>query len=319
MKKLAFIFIVLMTMTSFAQFKMPKKKDWEISNTKPIVVLQLDEDDKNAAIFNNYVKKYAEEIFGTSRIEKYLNKKEFDKFIKGNKEKYNFIGFKYHLKEPFTFTNVFFGICGKAFMINGGYLMTYNYNYDEKKSTFFKTKFQLISEADIKFALKSFKTNIEKGVQQEDLSMSEMMKQSKNTSLKSMNPNSNKLKELTLLIDKDMLSEEMVKQFKSEYNYKYEFVDKARIEKTMLENEKGYAFMYEHYKPLSIRHSDDIFEYHYYSILYYIYSSENYEQLFFYVPDVTSPLENRFKVGGTKKENMLTNDDYVKDLNSVIE
>ena len=84
-----------MTMTSFAQFKMPKKTDWEIANTKPIVVLQLDEGDKNAAIFNNYVKKYAEEIFGTSRIEKYLNKKEFDKFIKGNKEKYNFIGFKF--------------------------------------------------------------------------------------------------------------------------------------------------------------------------------------------------------------------------------
>ncbi len=77
--------------------------------------------------------------------------------------------------------------------------------------------------------------------------------------------------------------------------------------------------MYEHYQPLSRRHSDDICEYHYYSILYYIYSSENYEQLFFYVPDVTSPLENRFKVGGTKKENMLTDDDYVKDLNSVIE
>ena len=316
MKTLFSSILLLLVTISTAQFKLPKKKDWEIANTKPIVVLQLDEDDKNAANFNPFIKKYVEEIFGASRVEKYLTEKEFNKFIKGNKEKYNFIGFKYQTKAPFTYTNIFFGICGKAFMINGGYLMTYNYNYDEKKSTFFNTKFQLISEADIKFALKTFKTNIENGAQQEDLSMSEMIKQSKNTSLKSMNPNANKLSSLTLLIDKDMFGENYVKQFKSEYKYKYEFVDRARIEKAILENEKGYAFIYEHFKPMAGKKSDDFVEYRYYSILYYIYSAENYEQLFFYVPNVSS---GSLFGGGVKEEDMVSNDEYVKKLNSVIE
>ncbi|MDD3005884.1 hypothetical protein [Flavobacterium sp.] len=317
MKTLFSSILLFFVAISVAQFKLPKKKDWEIANTKPIVVLQLDEDDKNAANFNPYIKKYVEEVFGASRVEKYLTEKEFNKFIKGNKEKYNFIGFKYQTKAPFTYTNIFFGICGKAFMINGGYLMTYNYNYDEKKSTFFNSKFRLISEADIKFALNTFKTSIENGVKQEDLSMGDMIKQSKNSSLKSMNPNSNKLKDLTLLIDKDMLSEDYVKQFKSEYKYKYEFVDKARIEKAMLENEKGFAFIYEHFKPMAGKKSDDFVEYRYYSILYYIYSAENYEQLFFYVPNVSSG--SLFGSGGVKKEDMVSNDEYVKRLNSVIE
>lgn len=52
MKKLISIFILLMTISSFAQFKLPKKADWEIANTKPIILLQLPADDSNAEIFN---------------------------------------------------------------------------------------------------------------------------------------------------------------------------------------------------------------------------------------------------------------------------
>jgi hypothetical protein len=313
------ILLLLVTISS-AQFKLPKKADWEIANTKPIIVLQLDEDDINSLSFNPYIKKYAEEIFGADRIEKYLTKKEFNKFIKGNKEKYNFIGFKYMTKAPFTYTNIFFGISGKAFMTNNGYLLSYNYNYDEKKSTFFKTKFQLISEADIKFALTTFKNSIDNGALQEDLSMGEMIKQSKNMSLKTMNPKTSNLKDLILLIDESLLSEDYIKQFKTEYKYKFEFVDKARIEKAVLENEKGYAFVYEHFKPMAGKKSDEFVEYRYYSILYYIYSTENYDQLFFYVPKVSAGgLGKLIGTGGLKQEDMVSDDEYVKKLNSVIE
>lgn len=313
MKTLFSSILLLFVTFSFAQFNIPKKVDWETANTKPIVVLQLDEDDINASNFNPYIKKYVEEVFGTSRVEKYLTKKEFNKFIRGNKEKYNFIGFKYNTNK-FTYTNIYFGICGKGFMVNGGYLMTYNYNYDEKKSSFFKTKFQLISEADIKFALTTFRSTIEKGVLQDEMSMGEMMKQSKNSTLKSMNPTANKLSTLTLLIDKDMFSEDYINQFKSEYKYKYEFVDRSRIEKAILENEKGYAFIYEHYKPMAGKETKDFVEYRFYTILYYIYSAENYEQLFLYVPSMKG-----IRLGGLKKEEMVSEDEYVKRLNSVIE
>lgn len=321
MKTLFSSILLFFVAISAAQFKLPKKLDWEIANTKPIVVLQLDEDDKNAANFNPFIKKYVEEIFGASRVEKYLTEKEFNKFIKGNKEKYNFIGFKYNTKPPFTYTNIFFGICGKAFMINDGYLITYNYNYDEKKSTFFKSKFQLISEADIKFALSSFKTYIVNGANYdgEDVSLGDAMKYSKNATLKSMNPNANKLSSLTLLIDKDMFGEDYVKQFKSDYKYKYEFVDRARIEKAILENEKGYAFVYDNFRPLAGKNSNDFVEYRYYTILYYIYSAEDYEQLFFYIPKSSGGGGGIMFRGGVKAEEMVSDDDYVKKLNSVIE
>ncbi|RBA29666.1 hypothetical protein [Flavobacterium tibetense] len=321
MKTLFSSILLLLVTISSAQFKLPKKTDWEIANTKPIIVLQLDENDKNAANFNPYIKKYVEEVFGASRIEKYLTEKEFNKFIKGNKEKYNFIGFKYNTKAPFTYTNIFFGICGKAFMINSGYLMTYNYNYDAKKSTFFKTKFQLISEADIKFALTTFKNTIDNAMnfENDDFSMSEGMKYSKEATLKSMNPNASKLSNLTLLIDKEMFSEDYIKQFKSEYKHKYEFVDRVRIEKAILDNEKGYAFVYEHFKPMAGKRSDEFVEYRYYTILYYIYSSENYEQLFFYVPKSVGGSPFAIRIGGVKKDEMVGKDEYVKRLNSVIE
>lgn len=82
MKKVFSLLVFLLTTLSFSQFKAPKKKDWEIANTKPIVILQLDDDNENAAVYNSSIKKYAEEYFGAHRIEKYLPKKEFDKFIK---------------------------------------------------------------------------------------------------------------------------------------------------------------------------------------------------------------------------------------------
>lgn len=320
MKKLTSIFILLMTISSFAQFKLPKKADWEIANTKPIVVMQLDEDDENAATFNPNIKKYVEEIFGAERVHEYLKEKDFKKFIKKNKEKYNYIGFNYVHKKaidnPFAFTSIFFGICGKAFMMGDGSLITYHYQYDKENSSFFKTKFQVITESDIKFAIGTFKKSIVNGLEQEDLSMKEMIKKSKETSLKSMNPNSNELKDLTLLIDKDVLSEEHINQFKTEYNYKYEIVSHERIEQAILNNEKGFAFTYEHFKPLAKKDNIGALTIRYAARLFYIYSAEDYKQMFFYVPKTSSM---GFRAGGVKKEDMVSMDEYVEKLNSVIE
>ncbi len=318
MKKLTLIFISLLTISSFAQFNMPKKADWEIANTKPIVVMQLDADDENAATFNPNIKKYVEEVFGAERIEKYLTEKDFNKFIKGNKEKFNYIGFSYRTNK-FYYTNLYFGICGKSFMMGDGRLVSHNYLYDEDRSSFFKTKFQLITESDIKFAIGVFKTTIENGVQQEDLSFKELMKKSKEVTLKTMNPNAKSLKDLTLLINKDIVNDDLINQFKSNYKYKFEIVENSRIEEVILNNEDGYAFTYEYFKPLAKKDNVGDLTINYAARLIYIYSAKNYDQIFSYVPKEMTGGKGISFNAGFKKEEMVSKEEYVKKLNSVIE
>ncbi len=68
MKTLFSSILLLLVTISTAQFKIPKKVDWEIANTKPILLLQLPDSDPNAQIFNSNLKKYVEQYFGASRI-----------------------------------------------------------------------------------------------------------------------------------------------------------------------------------------------------------------------------------------------------------
>jgi len=315
MKKIFSILLLFVLSFSFSQFKLPQKMDWEIAKTIPIVILQLDESDENASVYNTSIKKYAEEFFGADRIEKYLSEKEFKKFIKGNKEKYNFIGFEYNKRKSLWFTQLYFGITGKVFMINNGFLMSYNYNLDEEKSTFFKSTFQIISEADIKFVLGTFKSDIESGIEKGDVSLKSLMKESKDVTLKDLNPNSAELKDLNLLIDKDLVDDNFINQFKNEYKFKYELVDRNRIESAILSNEKGVAFTYEYYKPLAGKTKTDNFETSYYAIMLYIYKAEDYSQLFSYIPDMS--IYGTFS--NTKSVSLVDYKDYVSKLNSVIE
>lgn len=77
MKTLFSSILLLLATISTAQFKIPKKVDWEIANTKPILLLQLPDSDPNAQIFNSSLKIYVEQYFGASRISQYLQPKEF--------------------------------------------------------------------------------------------------------------------------------------------------------------------------------------------------------------------------------------------------
>jgi hypothetical protein len=306
MKKLISIFILLITFSSFAQFKLPKKADWEIANSKPIIILQLDEDDENAAVFNPNIKKYSEEIFGAERVEKYLTTKEFYKFIKGNKGKYNFIGFKANKSSnDGWFTSLYFGICGKAFMINNGFLLMQNYNVDNKKSTFLKTEFKQLSEADIKFALKAFKSQIEYGIQNPDMySMKEMIANGKK-SPKELNPRAEELKNLTLLIDKNLVGKNFENEFTNKYKYSFEFVERTRIDQAILDDE-NVAFISE-YVTLSSNGS--------FVSLLYIYNAKDCLNIYTYIPEKTG----YFLIDSVKA---LTTDfsiNYLKKLNSAIE
>lgn len=306
MKKLASIFILLMTFSSFAQFKLPKKADWEIANTKPIIVLQLDEDDENAVVFNPNIKKYVEEIFGVQRVEKYLSEKEFNKFIKGNKEKYNFIGFKTNKSSSDGwFTSIYFGICGKAFMVNNGFLLMQNYNIDNKKSTFLKTEFKQLSEADINFAIKAFKSQIDYGIQNPDMySMKEMIANGKK-SPKELNPRAKELKNLTLLIDKNLVGKNFENVFTNKYKYSLEFVESTRIDQAILNNE-NVAFINE-YVTLT---SNGTFV-----SLLYIYNAKDCFYIYTYIPEKSG----YFLIDAAKALTTDFSENYLNRLNSAIE
>lgn len=212
-----------------------------------------------------------------------------------------------------SFTQLYFGISGKAFMFNGGYLMSHEFDINKEKSTLFKTSFYVISESDIKFVLGTFKNQVESNIDKEDVSIRTLIKESNNSSLKDLNPNSNELKDLKLLIDKDLSDQTVIQQFKEEYKYEYELVDRDRIETAILSNEKGVAFIYEFFKPLPYFKNSNL---NYYTNLFYIFKAEDYSQLFFYVIN-----KNKSLPVSTSKGRTLVGDnkEYLSNLNSVID
>lgn len=306
----SFILLLLVTISS-AQFKLPKKADWELANTKPIVILQLDENDENAAVYNPNIKKYAELYFGADRIEQYLPKKEFDKFIKKNKEKFIFIGFEYNNSNAKWFTQFYLGITGKSFMINGGYLSTINY---DDKSKIFKTEVKKFTEADIKFAIGTFKNEINYGISHEDLSFREMMKNG-DKSLSELNPNCKDLKNLTLLIDKNQVNDRFLKELKSKYKFKYEIVESSVIEDAILNNDKSVAFLFEYFKPMAHNSTMGNTKTYYYASMLYIYKASDLTNLFWYVPD----LSGLGSFNSAKDIQVQDAKDYFDQLNSILE
>lgn len=275
MKKLTAFLLLFMTISTLAQIKLPKKKDWEIANTKPIIVLQLPDTDPNASVFNPSVKKYVEQYFGASRISQYLQPKEFDKATKKNKEDFIFIGYKYNKAGSNWFTQIFLGITDVAFMVNGGYLATVNYS---DKSKFLTSEVKQFTEADVKFAIASFKHQIDYGVSHEDLSFKEMRENAGKTPTE-LNPKVKELKNLTLLIDKNLVKEKFINAFSASYKYKFEFVESSRIEQAILNHEKNIAFVYEHSQPTARGG---------YVTSLYIYKGDDFSNLFTYLPDTST-------------------------------
>ncbi|MGV7107942.1 hypothetical protein [Flavobacterium sp. U410] len=218
-----------------------------LATTKPIVVRLLDENDENSAIYNPNIKKYAEEFFGKERIKKYLVGKEFINFVtsKKYKEKYNFIG-TYNNKsiKPGEML-LYYGLCGYKIDYNA-YFLVEDFDFKEKQ------KFYLITEADIKFTLSLFKLKMQFALENNFESYKEYKKafveNAMNKSPKKLNPNAMELKDLTLLVDKDLADENTTDYFNSNYKYKIEIVDKSRIDEAILNNEKGIAFLFNHDK-----------------------------------------------------------------------
>lgn len=143
-------FLLFSMMTSLGQnfdsFLEPERLS--IATTKPIVVRLLPEDDGNAIVYNQFIKKYAEEIFGKDRIVKYLTGKEFIKFVrsKKNRGKYNFIGTYNNRSVKPGETLLYYGQCGYKIFLNSYFIVK---AYEIQK----KEKFYVLSEADIKFTL----------------------------------------------------------------------------------------------------------------------------------------------------------------------
>ena len=308
MKKVVLFFVVVLCSVgqSFGQ----KKKDWEIANTKPIIVLLLDDDDTNSAIYNVNVKKYIEEYFGSERIFKFLHEKEFDKAIKKNKEEYTFIGFHNTRVRPMRsnfdvrFSQFYFGISDKSFMSNMGFLIDHTYNLDDDG------KYYKLTEFDVKFAINHFKQVIDYNL---NLKEDEPLKKANKITFKEMNPNVSELKELTLLVDKNMFNEKFFKQLKESYKYKYEIVESSKIHDIILSNQNGYAFIYPYFKPMALVTSNTVFS----TNMYYIYKSEDYIQLFSYLPK----FEDNYWLGKSMKDKMIDVKlkDYFEKLNSIIE
>ena len=271
MKTLFCSILLLLVTISTAQFKIPKKVDWEIANTKPIILLQLPDSDPNAQIFNSNLKKYVEQYFGASRIAQYLQPKDFVKAIGKNKKEFIFIGYKYNKSGSTWFTQIYLGINDVAFMINGGYLSSVNF---EDKSKFMKSAVKQFTEADIKFAIATFKIQIDYGVCHDDLSFGEMRKNASKTPAE-LNPSVKELSNLTLLIDKNVVGEKFVKEFTSTYKYKFEFVESVRIEQAILNNEKNVAFLFEYCQPTANGG---------FATLLYIYKGDDLSNLFSYFP-----------------------------------
>lgn len=307
MKKVVLFFVVVLCSVgqSFGQFKMPKKEDFELFSKLPIVVLQSTEDDENAIQYNKYVKKYVEEYFGAERVHAYLSFKEFNKFIKdkSNKNKFSFIGYEYVINrnpskgltmEGIDYVNVhqiFLGICGKSFMTNGGYLSAIVYSDGQKNLLKKNEKFK-IDESLMKFALTYFKNQINDVLSGNDASFT--------FSLSDLNKNAASLKNLTLLVDKNIVDEKFLEDLKKNYSYKYEIVDSERIKKAILENENGVAFFHNHFQPMASRQ---------FANLLHIYQASDLRVLYFTLPENNSKLQ----IG---KQKLIVDDrkDYVEKL-----
>lgn len=161
-------------------------------------------------------------------------------------------------------------------MINGGYLSSVNF---EDKSGFLKSEVKQFSEADIKFAIATFKNQIDYGVShEEDLSFKKM-RENLRKSPEELNPKVKELKNLTLLIDKNLVGKKFIKEFSSTYKYKFEFVESSRIEKAILDNEKGVAFVYEYCQPTARGG---------FVTMLYIYNGDDLSNLFTYYPQKSS-------------------------------
>ena len=244
---LSFLFFSMMTSfgQNFDSFLEPERL--AIATTKPIIVRLLEEDDENAAVYNQSIKKYAEEFFGKDRIEKYLIGKEFINFVtsKKNKDKYNFIGTYNNRSVKPGETLLYYGLCGYKIDYNA-YFLVQAYQIQKKE------KFYQLTEADIKFTLNLFKQKMQFAINNNYQSSKEFKKafvdNGMNKSSKELNPKAKELKDLILLVDKDIADKGATDYIKSNYKYKVEIVDKSRIDSAILSNEKGVAFIYNHDK-----------------------------------------------------------------------
>lgn len=117
-----------------------------------------------------------------------------------------------------------------------------------------------------------------------------------NESPEKTNPNAKDLKDLILLVDKNIADKKATDFIKSTYKYKVEVVDKSRIENAILNNEKGIAFIDNIDK--SIYRSDDL--------------SRIYQ--YFYIPK-TKVIVHFF---GFNDENIIDLNDYIDTLHSAI-
>jgi hypothetical protein len=302
MKKIIlFLVITLCSLSqSFGQFKMPKTEDFELAEKLPIVILKKKENDQNGVEFNKYVKKYVEQFFGTERIHAYLTYNDFKKFIKkkGDKDKFIFVGYDYvNSQKSFNngvqiagidylnYHNIYLGICGRSYMINNGYLAVMSYQEFPSKLFEKKNKF-IIDESLMKFAISNIKQQLENGInQKEDLKSNENLKN---------------IKELTLLIDKNIVDEKFLDDLKKNYVYKYEIVDSERIKKAILENENGVAFFHNHFQPMASRQ---------FANLLHIYQANDLKILYFTLPENVG----KFQIG---KPKLIVDDkkDYIEML-----
>lgn len=302
---LIFVFTLCSITQSFGQFKMPKKEDFELVNKLPIVVLLKTEKDENDIQYNKFVKKYVEEFFGAERVHAYLNFKEFNKFIKdkSNKNKFSFIGYEYVINrnpskgltmEGIDYVNVhqiFLGICGKNFMTNYGYLSAIVYPDGQKNLLKKKEKFT-IDESLMKFALTYFKNQINDVLSGDEASFT--------YSLSDLNKNASNLKNLTLLVDKNIVDEKFLEDLKKNYSYKFEIVDSERIKKAILENENGVAFFHNHFQPMASRQ---------FANLLHVYQASDLKVLYFTLPENVG----KFQIG---KPKLIVDDrkDYIEKL-----
>lgn len=86
MKTLFSSILLLLATISTAQFKIPKKVDWEIANTKPILLLQLPDSDPNAQIFNSSLKYMLNNILEHQGFLNIYNQKNLIKLLEKTKK-----------------------------------------------------------------------------------------------------------------------------------------------------------------------------------------------------------------------------------------
>lgn len=227
----------------------------EILTTKPIVVKLLNENNPNSVIWNSNIKKYAESIFGADRIFKYLDEKEFKKFVTKRKyrDQYLCLSLYYDSSTQIRETIIYLKSCG--------YSITYKSPGPleilkaEKNNTYF-----VLTEADLKMTLTLIKERLDYLlIDNKEVfakAKEDLLKQYK-TSSKVLNPSASELKDLTLLIDRKVSGfDDKIENLISNYKYKIQLVDKSRIDEAILNNEKGYAFLLNNYK--SIYKTEDL-------------------------------------------------------------